>query len=68
MLKFLNKNNVFSYEQYGFWKYKSTEDALLNLSKRVLQFIVKGCSTAALLTDITKACDIVDHDTFRRIN
>lgn len=67
ILKFLNKNNVFSEMQYDFEKDKSTKAALLNFSNRVLQSINKGCSTAALFFEIIKAFDLGNHNLLKKI-
>ena len=51
-----------SYQQCGFRKGYSTLDCLLNLLEKWKNSVDKGKSFGALLTDLSKAYDCLDHE------
>lgn len=62
LLNFLNKNNFFSQNQFGFIEKKSTEDALLKFFKEIFDGLNSSSVVAGIFVDITKAFDSVDYD------
>lgn len=61
LMEFLNKNNYFSSNQFGFREGMSTEDALLTFMENVYSSINQNKKVSALFIDLTKAFDTVDH-------
>lgn len=61
MLAFLDKNNFFSNNQYGFRKGLSTELALHNFMNKINTGINDGKYVRGLFIDIKKAFDTVNH-------
>ena len=62
VLKFLNKNNILSDNQYGFRKHHSTSYALTCLYDKISSSIDKKEYTVGIFIDLSKAFDTVDHD------
>lgn len=61
ILSFLEKNNILSHRQYGFREGKSTEDAIVHLTKQVYKSINNSEPSVAVFVDLAKAFDTVDH-------
>jgi hypothetical protein len=62
ILKFLNSNNFFCKNQFGFMEGKSTEDALLNFCSFVFEGLNQNEFVGGIFVDITKAFDSVNHE------
>ena len=58
---FLDKNNFFSENQYGFRKSLNTEHALLNFTQNVYSSVDANKHTVAIFLDLEKAFSIVYH-------
>lgn len=58
---FLHTTNFFSNNQYGFRSNHSTIDAVAQLTGTILNGFNKSKSTVAVLLDISKAFDTIDH-------
>ena len=58
---FLNKNKLLTNFQYGFRNNASTELAVSAIYESFLENMNKGESTCAVLLDLSKAFDTVDH-------
>ena len=54
--------DIFSKYQYGFRKGFSTQQCLLALLEKWMRSIDRGEVFGALLTDLSKACDCLNHD------
>lgn len=61
--KFLCKHKVLYEGQYGFRKFRSTTDAILDLTGNILEGFNKGMYTLALFLDMSKAFDSINHVT-----
>lgn len=61
LLEFADKFNILRPEQNGFRKNKSTTLAVYKLVKSVIEGMSRGDHTAALLCDMSKAFDFVQH-------
>lgn len=59
---FLDKSNILNPYQFGFRKGKSTGDACLSLFEEVLQAIDKGDMISALMCDVARGFDTVNHE------
>lgn len=59
--KFLEENKVIRENQFGFQKGKSTSDAILQLVEGIYPVLDKGQRGAAVMMDLSKAFDLVDH-------
>ena len=62
LVNFLNDNNILSPNQFGFQKGKSTEDALIEFSKKLYSEINKSNNVLSIFIDFSKAFDTVPHD------
>ena len=62
VLKFLNKNNILSDNQYGFRKHHSTSYALTCLYDKISSAIDNKEYTVGIFIDLSKAFDTADHD------
>jgi hypothetical protein len=60
-ISFLDKNNFFSKNQFGFRNGKNTEEALLKFCSEINTGLDKKLYCAALYIDISKAFDTVNH-------
>lgn len=58
---YLESNNIFTHEQFGFRKGKSTIDALYNFLKKVMTGLDNKQRITAIFMDMSKAFDYVDH-------
>lgn len=58
---FLSSNSVLTKEQYGFQEGLSTVDAIFDMNEYVAQAIDDGDHVLAVLLDLSKAFDSVDH-------
>ena len=58
---FLERNKILYDSQYGFRTKRSCEQAILELTGRILQAKNKGMHSAALFLDLSKAFDTLDH-------
>lgn len=61
ILNFLDKYDILANEQFGFRKCKSTQLATFTLINRIINNINNRIPTSALLLDLSKAFDYVDH-------
>ena len=62
MIKFIDKNDIFSKSQFGFRKNVSTETALINFIDFVHKGLTARQSVGAVFMDLSKAFDVMDHD------
>lgn len=62
LLKFLEKTNFFSDNQFGFLKGRSTNQAVLQIINFVTKAINEGKYTLSIFLDIRKAFDSVNHE------
>lgn len=63
IIKFLEKNKIFSPNQHGFRENHSTISALVSILDYVYKNIDKGNKVMAIFVDLSKAFDCVNHDT-----
>lgn len=61
LINFLNKNNYFSKNQFGFRSGRNTTDVLLYFMTHVYKGLNDGRFCAGLFVDTMKAIDTVDH-------
>ena len=59
--KYLNDNGIYYDNQSGFRPLFSTNTALLNLSEDILESMNNGDVTGAVMLDVQKAFDSIDH-------
>ena len=62
MIEFLDKNNIFNPNQYGFHKGLSTESAIIQFINNIHNGLNKRCHTIAIFMDLSKAFDVLDHN------
>ena len=62
LVKFLCDNSILSPRQFGFQKGKSTEDALIEFSKKLYSEIDNSNNVLSIFIDFSKAFDTVPHD------
>ena len=62
LVKFLSDNSILSPRQFGFQKGKSTEDALIEFSKKLYTEINNSNNILSIFIDFSKAFDTVPHD------
>ena len=62
MMKFINKNNIFSDSQFGFRTSSSTEMAVTSIYDKLLQNLDNKKITRSIFLDLRKAFDSVHHD------
>lgn len=67
LLKFLEENKILSETQFGFRPGMSTDDAVLELIEGVQNTLDEGKKGAAVLMDLSKAFETVQHDTLINI-
>ena len=58
---FLQLNNVFFQQQFGFRKKHSTSHAILNMIQKIMDALDKGEFACGVFVDLQKAFDTVDH-------
>ena len=61
LLKYINKNNIFSQNQYGFRKKQSTFMALLKLIDDIFNEINNKIYSIGIFIDLSEAFDTIDH-------
>ena len=61
LIDFLEKEQLFSNNQYGYRKHRSTEHATIFLTDNIRKFIDKGRLVGALFVDLSKAFDTLSH-------
>ena len=61
LFKYFSDKNLFTDDQYGFRKGRSTKGALIRFINQVQQDVDIGLKTAAIYIDLKKAFDTVDH-------
>ena len=59
--KFLDKNNIIYFLQFGFQQHYSTSYDLLNLTEAILKALDNGNFACDVFVDLQKAFDTVDH-------
>ena len=62
LYSYFTKNNYLNTNQYGFRKNFSTEHAILELNERILSEFDKNNTALAILLDLSKAFDTIDHE------
>jgi len=62
LLKFLDKDNFFYPEQFGFRKNHSTQAALINFHEFISNSVEKNEIPIAIFLDMSKAFDTLDHN------
>ena len=62
IVEFLEKNDSFYDQQYGFRAGRSCEHALLDAQNTLLDSLNRNCISLLLLIDFSKAFDMVDHN------
>ena len=62
MMKFINKNNIFSDSQFGFRTSSSTEMTVTSIYNKLLQNLDNKKITCSIFLDLRKAFDSVHHD------
>ena len=62
LIKFFDKNNTFTNEQFGFRKGHSTNHAVIALTEFVRKALDSGEFAAGVFIDLKKAFDTVEHD------
>jgi hypothetical protein len=61
LIKFLSANELLNGAQHGFLPNRSTETAILDFTKTVLQALDSGNKVTGVFLDLSKAFDSVDH-------
>ena len=61
LINFLENENLFSNNQYGYRKHRSTEHATIFLTDKIRKSIDKGNLVGALFVDLSKAFDTLSH-------
>ncbi len=61
MLSFINKNNIYSNEQFGFRKASSTSYALVDYHNHITQLLDNSEFVISIFIDLKKAFDTVNH-------
>ena len=62
LYKFINKHSILYQSQYGFRNKHSCEQAILELTGRILHARDEGLHAAAIFLDLSKAFDTLNHD------
>lgn len=62
LINFIEKFGILTENQFGFRKNRSTTLACFNLIKEVTESIDKKVPVSALMLDMTKAFDLIDHE------
>ena len=62
LVKYLEKFNLISCNQYGFRRARGTHDALFELTKYITSALDEGDKCIAVFLDLAKAFDTVSHD------
>ena len=60
--------DLFLDNQFGFFKCKSTSDAIIEFTEFCYPALENKQSTALLLLDLSKASDTMDHNIFRKLD
>ena len=66
IISFFDKHNLFSRQQFGFLKNKSTQDALLELIDKIYDSLNEKKYHLNILIDLRKAFDVVNHEILLR--
>jgi hypothetical protein len=66
LLSFLNNSNIINNKQHGFCKGKLTNTAIAEFIERVYESMDEREISVGLFLDLSKACDLVDHDILLR--
>ena len=61
MIKYIEKNSIFTNSQYGFRANKSTESALIELVDYVHKGLTNKSNVGAVFMDLSKAFDVMSH-------
>ena len=62
MIKYIDKNNIFSSKQYGFRKKMGTETALAHYIDYILSGLKDKNYTVSIFMDLSKAFDVLNHE------
>lgn len=66
LLNFFHKSHIFSKYQHGFLRTKSTETAIFELTRSILQAVERGGVPVGLFIDFSRAFDCVVHNNLLR--
>ena len=66
MVKFIDKNNIFSDTQFGFRRKMSTETALLKFMDYVHNGLASKHYVGTVFMDLSKAFDVMNHDILKQ--
>ena len=64
-IAYLVKNSIITNSQYGYLAGKSTESALIDLPSYILQGLTEKLHVGAIFMDLSKAFDVITHDTLK---
>ena len=62
MITFIEKNKIFSDNQFGFRKMKSTETALMKFMDFIHNGLSKKQNVGTIFMDLSKAFDVMNHN------
>ena len=61
MIEFIDKYDIFSKNQFGFRKNKSTESALLEFTNYIYEGLTNRNNVGSIFMDLSKAFDVINH-------
>jgi hypothetical protein len=59
---FVNKHNILSEDQHGFWENRSTETACQNFIELIQKRLNDGEHVLGIFLDLSKAYDLINHE------
>lgn len=66
LLGFIEKKNILSEFKFGFSKGRATVDAINSFVFSIVQSLDSGNSSVGMFFDLSKAFDVIDHETLLR--